>query len=50
MTLLEILRAAGINEQKAVLPSLQIQPHVGSVCFDGEFGKKMAMSLFGTGW
>src|SRR3984893_8056018 len=50
MALLEILSTAGINEQKAVLPPLQIQHHIRGVRFNREFGEKMAMGLFRASW
>jgi hypothetical protein len=49
VALLEILRAAGINQDEAILSALQIQPDIGCIGFYGEFGEKMAMRFLGIG-
>src|SRR5258707_7265470 len=51
VALLEILHAAGINQYKAVLPTLQVKPHIGCVGFHREFSEKVALCvLWSGGW
>jgi hypothetical protein len=49
MALLKILSTASINQQKTVLPALQIKPNIGRISFYRELRKKMELSLLRSG-